>query len=69
MNGSPSSSAAMAARWVKTGTPEVVNCTRFSIVAPSAGGASSQPMRQPVIAQFFDNVCTKRILSLVAMMS
>ena len=38
-------------------------CIRFSIVGPSAGGASSQPIRQPVIAQFFDSVWTNRILS------
>ena len=44
-----------------TFTPEVEYCTRFSTIGPSAGGASSQPMRQPVIAQFFDSVCTKRI--------
>ena len=45
MNGSPSSSAAMAARWVKTGTPEVVNCTRFSIT-----GAERRRRLQPADA-------------------
>ena len=36
---------------------------RFSIAAPSADGASSQPIRKPVIAQFFDSVWTNMILS------
>ena len=49
--------------WVKTGTPDEVNWMRFSIAAASAGGASSQPTRKPVIAQFFDSVWTNRILS------
>ena len=33
------------------------------MIGPSAGGASSQPTRNPVIAQFFDSVWTNRILS------
>ena len=33
------------------------------MIGPSAGGASSQPIRQPVIAQFFDSVCRNRIRS------
>ena len=41
----------------------------FSITGDSAGGASSQPSRQPVIAQFFDSVWTNRILSSGAMTS
>ena len=39
------------------------------MVGPSAAGASSQPMRQPVIAQFFDIVWTNRILSSGSMRS
>ena len=43
--------------------PEVEYWIRFSMIWPSAGGASIQPMRQPVIAQFFENVSTKRMRS------
>ena len=62
---SPCSSAAMAARWMKLATPEVEYWTRFSITWPSAAGHSSQPMRQPVIAQFFEKVWTNRMRSSV----
>ena len=47
-----------AARCMKAATPEVEYWTRFSIAWPSAGGADSQPIRQPVIAQFFEKVLT-----------
>ena len=47
----------------KTATPEVGYWTRFSMTWPSAGGASIQPRRQPVIAQFFEKVSTKRMRS------
>ena len=52
-----------AARWRKTATPEVEYWIRFSMTWPSAGGASIQPIRQPVIAQFFEKVWTKRMRS------
>ena len=58
MKSSPSSSAVAAPRCTKAATPELEYCTRFSITWPSSGGADSQPMRQPVIAQFFDKVLT-----------
>ncbi len=69
MKASPSSIAAIAARWMNAGTPEVVYWMTFSMIGPSAGGASSQPMRQPVIAQFFDNVCRKSTRSSGSMTS
>ena len=43
---------------MKTATPEVEYWIRFSIASPRAGGADSQPMRQPVIAQFLEKVLT-----------
>ena len=39
------------------------------MTGPSSGGASSQPTRQPVIAQFFEKVWTKRIRSSSSMTS
>ena len=51
------------ARWTKTGVPEVEYWMRFSMTWPSAGGASSQPRRQPVMAQFLEKVWTNRIRS------
>ena len=56
MNGSPYSSAAAAPRCSGTATPEVEYWMRLAIVAPRADGASIQPSRRPVIAQFFDSV-------------
>ena len=44
-------------------TPEVEYWIRFSITCPSEGCAAIQPMRQPVIAQFFENVLTNRMRS------
>ena len=52
-----------APRCMNAATPEVEYWIRFSITWPSAGGACSQPMRQPVIAQFFEKVLTKRMRS------
>ncbi len=46
-----------------TATPEVEAWIKFSITCPSDGSASIQPMRQPVIAQFLENVLTKRMRS------
>src|SRR5919112_1914309 len=60
---SPSSIAAIPARWTKTGVPEDWYWIRFSMTCPRAGGASIQPRRQPVMAQFLEKVWTKRILS------
>lgn len=54
---------------MKTGEPEVEYWIRFSITWPKATGASIQPMRQPVIAQFFEKVWTKRTRSSSAMRS
>ena len=50
--------AAVAARCMNTATPEVEYWIMFSITWPSEGCALIQPTRQPVIAQFFENVLT-----------
>jgi hypothetical protein len=55
---SPSLRATIAARCMKAATPEVEYWMRFSTICASSTGASSQPIRQPVIAQFFDMVLT-----------
>ena len=66
---SPSSSAAIAPRCRNCATPEVEYWTRFSNMRPSDGCAPSQPMRQPVIAQFLEKVLTKRMRSSGSAMS
>ena len=50
-------------------TPEVEYWIMFSITWPSAGLAMIQPMRQPVIAQFLENVLTNRMRSSGSMTS
>ncbi len=59
MNGSPCSMAATAPRCMKVATPELEYWTRFSINCPNSAGASIQPTRQPVMAQFFEKELTK----------
>src|SRR5258706_14537635 len=50
-NGSPWRIAATPACCRKVVTPLVVYCTCMARVAPRDGGCTSQPSRQPVIAQ------------------
>src|SRR5690349_18530512 len=56
MKASPSSAAAAPARWMKTGAQEVLYSTILASPCISAGGATSQPSRQPVIAQDFEKL-------------
>ena len=44
-------------------TPDVDAWIKFSITCPRAGSVWIQPIRQPIIAQFFENVLTKRMRS------
>ena len=55
--------AATPARCMNWATPEVEYWIRFSITWPSEGCAMIHPMRQPVIAQFLENVLTNRMRS------
>ena len=57
-NGSPSRIAAMPARCRKVGEPLVLNSISFSIVGSRSGGITTQPSRQPVIAQVFEKLLT-----------
>ena len=54
---------------MKVATPEVEYWIRFSNIVFSAGCVLIQPMRQPVIAQFFEKVLTNRMRSSGSMMS
>ena len=61
-NGSPPSSAATAARWMKGGAQEVLYSTSLPSAGISGSGALIQPSRQPVIAQVLENelIATRR---------